>query len=264
MTRKLAPAARRQQEHAGNQHNDAAPARRAQRLADEHRRRRRRHQRRRAARDRIDLTEIAGAVALDQRGEIEQVNDNRGDDPRPRRRGRQAEERQTDERHQPGADGDQRGGGERVEPDLDQRIPAGVAESGKQNGEEDEIGHAFIPLPACGERVASRASGEPGEGHSKRSNRGTPPHPPPRYRSASTSPRARGEVPRAAALTLSTPPAPTAWDRRAGIAADAPPRRRAPWRRASPNADRRGSRARAPPCRPCLPPPPPRPARARG
>ena len=37
----------------------------------------------RAARDRIDLTEVAGAIAFDQAGEIEQVDDDRGDQPRP-------------------------------------------------------------------------------------------------------------------------------------------------------------------------------------
>ena len=205
--REVAAAARRQQEHAGDQRDDAAPADQAQSLADEERGRRRRHQRRRAARDRIDLAEIAGAIALDQRREIEQVDDHRGDQPRPGGPGRHADERQEHQRHHAGAERDQRRGRERVEPDLDQRIPAGVAERGEQNGEENEVFHA---------------------------------------RSARLAPR----------------PAPTAWARRAHIAPAAPRRRRAPWPRASPNADRRGSSAPSTPCRPGLWPRSPRHARA--
>ena len=67
-------------------------------LADEDRRHGRGHQRRRAARDRIDLAEIAGAIALDQAGEIEQVDDDRGDQPGPRGKLRPAGERNDRQR----------------------------------------------------------------------------------------------------------------------------------------------------------------------
>ena len=194
--------------HAGDQRDDAAPADEAQFLADKERGRRRRHQRRRAARDRIDLAEIAGAIGLDQRGEIKQVDDHRGDQPRPGGPGRHADQRQEHQRHHAGADRDQRRGRERVEPDLDQRVPAGVTE----RGEQGRRGKRSFPC-----RLADQALARP---------------------------------------------APTAWGRRGHIAAAARHRRRAPWPRASPNADRRGSSAPSTPCRPGPSPRSPRHARA--
>jgi len=88
------------------------------------------------------LAKIAGPVGFRQRGKIEQMHEGRGDDPWPRRRRRHADERQAREAHDRSADGDQDGGGERIEPDLDERVPAGVTRGGKQNGDEDEAFHA--------------------------------------------------------------------------------------------------------------------------
>jgi hypothetical protein len=68
------------------------------------------------------------------------MNDRR-DQPRPRGCRRQADERQAHEAHHRSADGDQDGGYERIEPHLDERVPAGVARGGKQNGGEDEALH---------------------------------------------------------------------------------------------------------------------------
>jgi len=147
--------------------------------------------RRSIARDRINLAEVAAAIGLDQRGEIEQVDDHRSDQPRPSVPRWHAGERQEHKRYRAGADRNQRRGRERVEPDLDQRVPTGMAEGGEQHAKEDEVFHL-----------------------------------------------SRGRR------------APTAWGRRAHIAPAAPPRRRAPWPRASPNADRRGSSAPSTPYRP--------------
>ena len=94
---RFAAAARRQQQDAGGERGDADPGADMQVLADEDEARRRRHQRRRAARDRIDVAEIAGAVALDQRGEIAEMDDRRGDQPRPGGGIRHTDERQHDE-----------------------------------------------------------------------------------------------------------------------------------------------------------------------
>ena len=78
----------------------------AQMLADEESGGRCRHQRGRAARDRIDLAEIARAVALGQCREIEKMDEGRRDEPRPCCGRRQAGERQADEAYHRGADGD--------------------------------------------------------------------------------------------------------------------------------------------------------------
>src|SRR6202011_2207471 len=69
------------------------------------------------------------------------MDEGRRDQPRPRGQSGHADERQGDEAHRRGADGDQDGGGERIEPHLDERVPAGVARGGKQNGGEDEALH---------------------------------------------------------------------------------------------------------------------------
>jgi hypothetical protein len=76
-------------------------------LADEQRRQRRSHQRRGAARDRIDLPHVAGAIGLDQSDEIEQMDQHRGDKPRPRRRLGNSKHERKRQRAGRGSDPDQ-------------------------------------------------------------------------------------------------------------------------------------------------------------
>ena len=167
--RKVAAAAQRQQQHAGSQHARcrASPARRV--LFDQHRGGDRGHQRRRAARQRIDQTHVAGGIALDQRGEIDDVDQHRGDDPRPGRVLRQPGERQHRKADQRRADRNQHRGRQRIEPALDGGVPAGVAERGEQHGGEDEGVHGKRKFRGRRYQAASRsiagasAAAEPAE-----------------------------------------------------------------------------------------------------
>ncbi len=59
----------------------------------------------------------------------------------PGRRRRQRHEEHGGEREHGGAGHDQRRRRQRIEPAFDQRVPAGVAGGGEQNGEEDEVCH---------------------------------------------------------------------------------------------------------------------------
>ncbi len=122
---------RGEQQNACDKCDNSRPAQCAQFFADKDRRDRGRHQGSRAARDRVDLTKIAGAIAFDQRGKIDQMDNDRRKQPGPRRRSRHAYQRCKRERYDTGAYGNQGRRRERIETNLYQRIPAGMACGGK-------------------------------------------------------------------------------------------------------------------------------------
>ena len=141
--------ARRKEKHAAHEADQTDPADEAQPLAEPCRADRRGEERRRATRDRIDLAHVAGAIGFDQTGEITEMNEHRGDHPRPRLRGRQPDQRDERDCHEPGADRDQDRDDERIEPALDRRVPAGMGGGGEQDGGKDEgiHGRAFDREP---------------------------------------------------------------------------------------------------------------------
>jgi hypothetical protein len=107
--RKLAPAPRREQQHAGSERDNAAPRGEAESFAEQRQAQGSRHQRRRAARQRVDLAEIADPIAFAQSDEIQKMNDERGDHIRPCRCKRQSDKGQQHERDCARSDRDQRG-----------------------------------------------------------------------------------------------------------------------------------------------------------
>ena len=139
--RKLTAATQRDQQHAGSQQDDPGPTESAEPLADKCRGRDRGHQRGRAARDRIDLTHVAHPVALDQRREIDEMDQHRGNHPGPSATGRQADDWQHREPNKRSTDRDQGGGGKRIDAALDGRVPAGMAGGGKQHSGKNERVH---------------------------------------------------------------------------------------------------------------------------
>jgi hypothetical protein len=133
-----ASAAGGQQEDTAGERKNAAPSERAERLANERHAQGGRHERCGSARKRIDLTQIADAITFTQADEIEQMNDDRCDDPRPRRREREADERQQRDTEDARADRNQGRRRKGVASNLDCRIPACMAGGGEQDGREDE------------------------------------------------------------------------------------------------------------------------------
>src|SRR5204862_452856 len=82
----------------------------------------------------IDLAHVAGPVALDQSGEIEQMDRDRGGDPWPGSRRRRADERHQRKRYQRRADRDEHRRGKRIERLLGRCVPAGVTGGREQRG----------------------------------------------------------------------------------------------------------------------------------
>src|SRR4029079_12623134 len=105
--------------------------------------------RRRTTSNRVDLPKIAGAIAFDQRGKIDQMDNDRREQPGPGRRSRHAHQWCKRERHDTGADGNQGRRRERIETDLYQGIPARMACGRKQNSEKYKGFHekALMPGP---------------------------------------------------------------------------------------------------------------------
>jgi hypothetical protein len=85
-----------------------------------------------------DLTQIADPITFAQADEIEQMNNDRRCNPRPRRCERRTDERQQRDTDDARADCNQRRRGKGIASNLDCRIPACVAGSGEQDGREDE------------------------------------------------------------------------------------------------------------------------------
>src|SRR5690349_5376479 len=73
-------AAHRQERDAATEQQNAGPGDGADLLADQERAAGCGEERRRSARERVDLPHVAGAIALDQAGEIEEMDQHRGDD----------------------------------------------------------------------------------------------------------------------------------------------------------------------------------------
>ena len=94
---------------------DADPAVAAEPLAEPDRGQDRRHQRRRAARDRIDLPEVAEPVGLRQREIVDDVDRHRRQHVGPGRGARQADEDRERHRDHAGRGGHQRGGDDRLD-----------------------------------------------------------------------------------------------------------------------------------------------------
>ena len=139
--RQAATASQRQQQDASDQQQDAAPTEQTEPLVNEGRRRDCGHQRRRSACNRVHLSHVSGAVALDQRREIHEVDQHRGRAPWPCGDGRQAGHRQEYQRDNGRSDRNQDRRRQRIEPALDGRVPSGMACGGEQDGDKDERIH---------------------------------------------------------------------------------------------------------------------------
>ena len=131
---------------ADQQRSDAEPSRAGRLLADEQRAAERGHQRRGAARDRIDLPHVAGAVGLGQRRCSSRDAERPTDQPRPGRERRQADEQATPaaRRRRPRPRSAPSRGTARA--DLEQRVPAAHGRRPRQDAREDEGIHARLSL----------------------------------------------------------------------------------------------------------------------
>ncbi len=120
---------------------DAGKRDRAGQLGHQHNAADRGDERRRSPRQRIGLRQIACLIGPRQEQPVADMNDGRGDDPRPdggRRKGDEGDYRQRGAGH---AERGQRDGGETIRPDLDQRVPCRMHDGCGKHHREDERRH---------------------------------------------------------------------------------------------------------------------------
>ena len=95
-----------------------------------------------AARDRVDLAQVAVAIGGEQGGGVEQMNDHRRDQPGPARRARQRYQRDHRQPSYPGAHHHKHQRGRTIAADLDQGVPGGMQRTGEHDrGDYADIQH---------------------------------------------------------------------------------------------------------------------------
>jgi hypothetical protein len=128
----------RQQQNSKCEDDNADPAVHAKHLAEPERRQRRRHEWRGTAGDRINLAEVAEPVGFRERKVVHDMDRDRRDDVRPGRRRKHAGGESERRNHQAGGESDERGRRDRLEPELQQRVPARMESRCREHSEEDE------------------------------------------------------------------------------------------------------------------------------
>jgi hypothetical protein len=141
------PAAGHQQDAAGDREHRRGPLRR-RRLGEEQRGGDGDDQRRGAARDRIDLAEVAVGIGPDQEQFVAAVERRAEQQPKPGRPRRRVEEGDQGDRDRALDESEQHDRREAVHPQLHDRVPAGVEHGGEQDGEEDAERHRRLRYTA--------------------------------------------------------------------------------------------------------------------
>ena len=109
----------------------------------------RHHQRRQAARERIDLAQVAEAIGGEEEGVVADVKNRGGHEVRPARAGRERQRQHERDAEQKSDRVDRAEGDESIVVALDQRVPRRVRKRRDQDKPGDLEGHRSIP---AGER----------------------------------------------------------------------------------------------------------------